>query len=162
MQKKNQLLRIGSILMILGAAMAMLMAMATASTLDMGMSTVNSLTQDPAFMADLEATGMTLDQVLAAAKNLLTAVMGMMAVFNVIKIVVGALGLRKLQSGTVYFTGWGIAFLVFGVLGLLIFGVSNLMGIANLLGGLAGPVLYIVGGAQNKKALQAAAQSEEE
>ena len=107
MQKKNQLLRIGSILMILGAAMAMLMAMATASTLDMGMSTVNSLTQDPAFMADLEATGMTLDQVLAAAKNLLTAVMGMMAVFNVIKIVVGALGLRKLQSGTVYFTGWG-------------------------------------------------------
>ena len=104
MQKKNQLLRIGSILMILGAAMAMLMAMATASTLDMGMSTVNSLTQDPAFMADLEATGMTLDQVLAAAKNLLTAVMGMMAVFNVIKIVVGALGLRKLQSGTVYFT----------------------------------------------------------
>ena len=113
-------------------------------------------------MADLEATGMTLDQVLAAAKNLLTAVMGMMAVFNVIKIVVGALGLRKLQSGTVYFTGWGIAFLVFGVLGLLIFGVNNLMGIANLLGGLAGPVLYIVGGAQNKKALQAAAQSEEE
>ena len=162
MQKKNQLLRIGSILMILGAAMAMLMAMATASTLDMGMSTVNSLTQDPAFMADLEATGMTLDQVLAAAKNLLTAVMGMMAVFNVIKIVVGALGLRKLQSGTAYFTGWGIAFLVFGVLGLLIFGVNNLMGIANLLGGLAGTVLYIVGGAQNKKALQAAAQSEEE
>ena len=45
-------------------------------------------------------------------------------------------------------------FLIYSFIGLLIFSIIifSLLGICNLLGGIAAPILFIVGGGQNKKA----------
>ena len=61
------------------------------------------------------------------------------------------LGIRKADQATGFFTVWGIILLIFGVFGLTS-GIFSLLGICNLLGGIAAPILFIVGGGQNKKA----------
>ena len=73
-------------------------------------------------------------------------VLAVSAIFTVLKVIVGILGIRKSElDGTgKFFQGWGIALLIFGILGLG--STFSLIGICNLLAGIAAPLLYIIFG----------------
>ena len=144
MNNKNQLLRIASILMIVCAAAAILIA---AVNTGLSLSSVANMSaeEQAAVEAQLSEGGLTMDQAMMALSGVAYVGLGMTVIFNAVKIIVGIVGLRKADSASTYFFVWGIILLIFGVLSLS--GGINLMGVCNLLGGIA----FIVGGSQNKK-----------
>ena len=148
MNNKNQLLRIASILMIVCAAAAILIA---AVNTGLSLSSVANMSaeEQAAVEAQLSEGGLTMDQAMMALSGVAYVGLGMTVIFNAVKIIVGIVGLRKADSASTYFFVWGIILLIFGVLSLS--GGINLIGVCNLLGGIAAPVLFIVGGSQNKK-----------
>ena len=101
-------------------------------------------------MENAEKLNMTADQAIAFSSTIIYVLIGIMVAFNVVKIIVGILGLKKADQPSKFFTVWGIIFLVFGVLGLS-GGVASLLGLCNLVGGIVAPILFIVGGKQNQK-----------
>lgn len=148
MSEKNKLLRIASILMIVCAAAAILISVIN---INLSLNAVNNLSSEElaAVESQLGESGLTMDQAMMALSGIAYISLGLTIVFNVIKIIVGTVGLRKAEHGSTYFFVWGIVLLVFGV-----FSLStgfNLLGLCNLLGGIAAPILFIAGGNQNKR-----------
>ena len=149
MKEKNNLLRIASILMIVCAVVAIVISAVNINSTMSGMANLGGA-ERAAIEAQLNENNMTMDQALTAVSGIAYAGLGFIAVFNVLKIVIGILGLRKADTGTKFFFVWGIVFLVFGVLSLSS-GIFNLLGICNLLGGIVAPILFIAGSSQNKQ-----------
>ena len=85
-------------------------------------------------------------------RGLVWVLLGLAVAFNVVKIVVGVLGLRRTDRASNFFLVWGVVFLVFGVGGLLFSGVASIFGMCDLAAGLFGPALFLWGGVQNKRA----------
>ncbi|HJB06316.1 MAG TPA: hypothetical protein H9716_00400 [Candidatus Enterocloster faecavium] len=148
MDNKNKLLRIASILMIVCAAAAILIA-AVNTGLSLNSVANMSAEERAAVEAQLSEGGLTMDQAMTAMSGIAYVSLGMNVIFNAVKIIVGILGIRKADNVTTFFLVWGIILLVFGVLSLS--GGISLLGICNLLGGIVAPVLFIVGGNQNKR-----------
>ena len=148
MKEKNKLLQIASILMIVCAILAIII---TAINTNKSLGSISGMTveESAAVEAQLNAGGVTMDQAMMAVSGIAYVGLALVIIFNVVKIIVGIVGLRKADSASTYFFVWGIILLIFGVLSLS--GGINLMGVCNLLGGIAAPILFIVGGSQNKK-----------
>ena len=150
MKEKNKLLQIASILMIVCAILAIII---TAINTNKSLGSISGMTaeESAAVEAQLNAGGVTMDQAMMAVSGIAYVGLALVIIFNVVKIIVGILGIRKADQATGFFTVWGIILLIFGVFGLTS-GIFILLGICNLLGGIAAPILFIVGGGQNKKA----------
>lgn len=151
MKEKNKFLQIGSILMIV-AAVVFIISVAVGmpqvvASLDFLKTTNLDGTQ---MMENAEKLNMTADQAIAFSSTIIYVLIGIMVAFNVVKIIVGILGLKKADQSSKFFTVWGVIFLVFGVLSLS-GGVVSLLGLCNLVGGIVAPILFIVGGKQNQK-----------
>lgn len=151
MKEKNNLLQAASIMMIVCAVLAIII---TAVNISSSLSSMMNLTPDEsaAVEAQLNEGGITMDQAVMAVSGIAYAALGVSVIFNVIKIIVGILGIRKSRTASTFFLIWGIILLIFGIFGLST-GIISLLGICNLLGGIAAPILFIIGSKQNKKAL---------
>lgn len=155
MKEKNRNILIGSVLMISGAGLAIILTLIYGSILGGTLaSQVDVLVQDAEFAADLAGTGMTLDSFVEAMQGTLNILLGLGVLFNVLKIVVGVLGIRKAAQPAAFFVIWGVVFLLFGVLGMMFSGVASVLGLCDLAGGVFGPALFLWGGVQNKRAFQ--------
>lgn len=148
---KNKLLQIASILMIAAAVLAILITAVNVFTVA---TSVNDLSAEEivALEVQLQDTDFTMEQAGMILQGTALVAFGMAALFNLVKIVVGVLGLRKTASGSTFYLVWGIVLLVFGVLSIPT--TANLLGLCNAVGGLAAPLLFIAGGSQNKKRLK--------
>ena len=149
MKEKNKFLQAASIIMILCAVLAILI---TAINTNAALSSISGLSpeEQTAVEAQLSEGDITMDQVMTAVSAIAYVGLGLTIIFNIIKVIVGFLGLKKADTSSKFFIVWGIILLVFGVLSLSS-GILNPLGIYNLLGGVAAPVLFIIGGYQNKK-----------
>ena len=149
MKEKNKFLQAASIIMILCAVLAILI---TAINTNAALSSISGLSpeEQTAVEAQLSEGDITMDQVMTAVSAIAYVGLGLTIIFNIIKVIVGFLGLKKADTSSKFFIVWGIILLVFGVLSLSS-GILNRLGICNLLGGVAAPVLFIIGGNQNKK-----------
>ena len=83
------------------------------------------------------------------------AAIAISAVMMLIQIIVGVMGLSRARNPQKYrfFLTWGVILLMIGFLGLG--QLFSLRGIASACSGIAGPVLFIIGGAQQNKAANA-------
>lgn len=149
MKEKNKFLQAASIIMILCAVLAILI---TAINTNAALSSISGLSpeEQTAVEAQLSEGDITMDQVMTAVSAIAYVGLGLTIIFNIIKVIVGFLGLKKADTSSKFFIVWGIILLVFGVLSLSS-GILNPLGICNLLGGVAAPILFIIGGNQNKK-----------
>ena len=100
--------------------------------------------------ADETGGGITGDLVLGITAVIMYVSLAVAALFNIMKIVIGVLGLQKADvPGTdKFFLVWGVVFLAFGVFG--ISGLFSLAGVCNLGGGIAAPILFVVFSKQNR------------
>lgn len=164
MKQKNRNILIGAILMISGAGLALILTFIYGSVLDSSLAEqVTAMTQqDAAFAAELEASGMTLDALIEGMQGTLSILLGLGAALNVVKIVVGVLGIRKAAEPATFFVVWGVVFLLLGVLGMMFSGVASVFGLCDLAGGVFGPGLFLWGGIQNKRAFQQMLKEERE
>ena len=105
MKQKNRNILIGAILMISGAGLALILTFIYGSVLDSSLAEqVTAMTQqDAAFAAELEASGMTLDALIEGMQGTLSILLGLGAALNVVKIVVGVLGIRKAAQPATFF-----------------------------------------------------------
>lgn len=74
-------------------------------------------------------------------------------IMTVIDVVVGIMGLSRSKRPEKYrfFLVWGIILLIIGLPGTLMSGIFTLRGLGSLACGVAGPILYLVGSAQQNK-----------
>lgn len=164
MKQKNRNILIGAILMISGAGLALILTFIYGSVLDSSLAEqVTAMTQqDAAFAAELEASGMTLDALIEGMQGTLSILLGLGAALNVVKIVVGVLGIRKAAEPATFFVVWGAVLLLLGVLGMMFSGVTSVLGLCDLAGGVFGPAFFLWGGVQNKRAFQRMLKEERE
>lgn len=150
MKEKNKLLQIASILMIVCAILAVII---TTVNTNKSLNSISGMSaeESAAVEAQLNAGGVTMDQAMMAVSGIAYVGLAFSIIFNLVKVVIGILGLRKADQASNFFLVCGIIFLVFGVFGLTS-GIFSPLGICNLLGGVAAPILFIIGGGQNKKA----------
>lgn len=156
-EQENMLLKVGSLLILIGgiasglfgiiASAAALLAM---NSLDEGaMSGLDSYFQ-------LASGGMFgSDEAVAVVGIVVLAAIAISAVMMLIHIIVGVMGLSRARNPQKYrfFLTWGVILLMIGFLGLG--QLFSLRGIASACSGIVGPVLFIIGGAQQNKAANA-------
>ncbi|HIT68164.1 MAG TPA: hypothetical protein IAB61_13130 [Candidatus Merdisoma merdipullorum] len=144
---KNMLLRVGSILMAVCALVAILVS-AVNIFLSLG-SIGNMSASEWAMLEDqFSQLGVSAEQAMGIFSTISYIALVLVVIFNVMKIIVGIVGFRKAETASTYFIAWGIVLLIFGLLSLG--NLLNIIGICNLLGGIAAPILFILGGIQNK------------
>ena len=144
---KNMLLRVGSILMAVCALVAILVS-AVNIFLSLG-SIGNMSASEWAMLEDqFSQLGVSAEQAMGIFSTISYIALVLVVFFNVMKIIVGIVGFRKAETASTYFIAWGIVLLIFGLLSLG--NLLNIIGICNLLGGIAAPILFILGGIQNK------------
>ena len=155
MQEKNRNILIGSILMISGAGLSVVLTLVYGSVFGRSLEAyVGTLTADEAFAAELAASGMTLDAVVEAMQGTLTVLLVLAVLFQLVKIAVGVWGLRRAARPATAFVAWGAVFLALGLLGMMFSGVASVFGLCDLAGGVLGPGLFLWGGVQNKLAFR--------
>ena len=98
----------------------------------------------------------------AGDQGTLSILLGLGAALNVVKIVVGVLGIRKAAEPATFFVVWGAVLLLLGVLGMMFSGVTSVLGLCDLAGGVFGPAFFLWGGVQNKRAFQRMLKEERE
>ena len=143
MENKNQLLKIASVILIVFAVASFVISCINV------FGSLGQFASDPAgqqALEQLEGSGVSAEQVMGIVNGTVYVVLAVSAIFTVLKVIVGILGIRKSElDGTgKFFQGWGIALLIFGILGLG--STFSLIGICNLLAGIAAPLLYIIFG----------------
>lgn len=159
--QENKLLKIGSILFIVGGLLGGLVPIINS------LSTMGSADQITSLYGSEEAfdqmilaqSGGTLggDAVLSIFFGTIIVIAVLYAIMMIIHILVGVLGLSRAKNPqrSRFFTVWGVILLVFGVLNVLLSGVFSLNAILGMISGIAAPILFLVGASQMKKAQQA-------
>lgn len=150
MKEKNKLLQVGSILMIVASIVSIIVLILSLPQMNALFDFVNTVgITDSSTLEQMAELNMTQEQAVSITLAMVYVIVGIMIVFQVVKLIVGILGLKKADQASKFFTVWGIIFLVFGVLGLSDF--LSITGVCNLAGGIVAPILFIVGAKQNKK-----------
>lgn len=139
---------IASILFIVVAVVTIILSIVNINT---SLSSMTNLTAQEAASveAQLGEVDMTMDDAMGIVSAIAYVGVGLVVVFNAVRIAVGILGLKKADQSSKFFTVWGIIFLIFGILGLG--NIVSIMGLCNLAGGIAAPILFLIGAKQNKK-----------
>ena len=156
--QENKLLKIGSILFIVGGLLGGLVpiinSLSTASQITSAYGSEEAFDQ-----MILAQSGGTLggDAVLSIFFGTIIVIAVLYAIMMIIHVLVGVLGLSRAKNPqrSRFFTVWGIILLIFGVLNVLLSGVFSLSAILGMISGIAAPILFLVGASQMKKAQQA-------
>ena len=151
-EQENMLLKVGSLLILIGGIASGLFGIIASAAALLAM---NSL--DESAMSGLDsyfqlASG---EEAAAVVGVVVLAAIAISAVMMLIQIIVGVMGLSRARNPQKYrfFLTWGVILLMIGFLGLG--QLFSLRGIASACGGIVGPVLFIIGGAQQNKAANA-------
>ena len=141
------MIQIASILFIVVAVVTIILSIVNINT---SLSSMTNLTAQEAASveAQLGEVDMTMDDAMGIVSAIAYVGVGLVVVFNAVRIAVGILGLKKADQSSKFFTVWGVIFLVFGVLSLS-GGVVSLLGLCNLVGGIVAPILFTGGANQN-------------
>ena len=146
-QEKNRLILFGALLMMTGAAVAIVSTVVFGGALAASLEeSIAEMLADPAYAAELDAAGLAADDALATMVGIIYALLGLGVAVNAVKIVVGALSLRRTDRASAFFLVWGAVFLVLGVLGVWFSGVATIFGMCDLAAGVFGPALLLAGG----------------
>lgn len=142
------MIQIASILFIVVAVVTIILSIVNINT---SLNSMTNLTAQEAASveAQLGEVDMTMDDAMGIVSAIAYVGVGLVVVFNAVRIAVGILGLKKADQPSKFFTVWGIIFLIFGILGLG--NIVSIMGLCNLAGGIAAPILFLIGAKQNKK-----------
>lgn len=156
-EQENMLLKVGSLFILIGGIVSGLLGIAASATT---LLAVNSLDKDTMSGLDSyiqqESGGMFgSDEAVAVVGIAVFAVIAISAVMMLIRIIVGVMGLSRARNPQKYrfFLIWGVILLIIGFFGLG--QLFSLRGIVSACGGIVGPVLFIIGGAQQNKAVNA-------
>lgn len=149
--KKNNLLVVASVIIVVCAVVASIVSVVNVNK---SLNSMSDLTAEEQALveAQMNEAGVTMEQATGLVSGVAYAGVGFIIIVNILKVVIGILGFMKADKSYKFYTIWGIVLLVFGVFG-LIGGIFTVLGICNLLAGIVAPILFIVGGSQNKKAL---------
>ena len=159
--QENKLLKIGSILFIVGGLLGGLVPIINSlSTMGSASQITSAYGSEEAFdQMILAQSGGTLggDAVLSIFFGTILVIAVLYAIMMIIHILVGVLGLSRAKNPqrSRFFTVWGVILLVFGVLNVLLSGVFSLNALLGMISGIAAPILFLVGASQMKKAQQA-------
>ena len=159
--QENMLLKIGSILFIVGGLLGGLVPIINSLSTMGSADQITSLygTEEAFDQMILAQSGGTLggDAVLSIFFGTIIVIAVLYAIMMIIHILVGVLGLSRAKNPqrSRFFTVWGIILLIFGVLNVLLSGVFSLNAILGMISGIAAPILFLVGASQMKKAQQA-------
>ena len=142
------MIQIASILFIVVAVVTIILSIVNINT---SLNSMTNLTAQEAASveAQLGEVDMTMDDAMGIVSAIAYVGVGLLVVFNAVRIVVGILGLKKADQPSKFFTVWGVIFLIFGILGLG--NIVSIMDLCNLAGGIAAPILFLIGAKQNKK-----------
>ena len=152
-QEKNRLILFGALLMMTGAAVAIVSTVVFGGALAASLEeSIAEMLADPAYAAELAAAGLAADDALATMVGIIYALLGLGVAVNAVKIAVGALSLRRTDRASAFFLVWGAVFLVLGVLGVRCRGVATIFGMCARAAGVFGPALLLAGGEQNRRA----------
>lgn len=154
MEKKNNILKIASFILIAFAAIALVISVINVTKTLGQMNNMDAAAQaalDNAVAANA-GSGVSADMAVGLVSSIAYVTLAITVIFNVLKIIIGILGIKKSEvMGTNnFFMIWGVIFLVFGVFGLA--GIMSLLGFCNLMAGIVAPLLYIIFSKQNKAA----------
>ena len=95
-QEKNRLILFGALLMMTGAAVAIVSTVVFGGALAASLEeSIAEMLADPAYAAELAAAGLAADDALATMVGIIYALLGLGVAVNAVKIVVGALSLRR-------------------------------------------------------------------
>lgn len=154
----NKLLKIGSILFIVGGLIGGLVPIIqTLSTMGAA-DDITSMYGSPDMFDQMilqESDGMiTGDQILGIFFGMVIGIAVLYGIMMLIHVLVGILGLSRASrpDRARFFTAWGVVLLVFGVLNVLLSGVVSLNALVGIISGVAAPILFLVGASQMKKA----------
>lgn len=144
----KKLIRIGALLIAVFAAVSIIVGVVNVNK---SLSSMNDLSPEEAAMVEsqFDQAGVDMDSAVGLVSTIGYVTLAITSAFSILKIVVSLLILKKTDRSHNFFIAWGTVFLVFGIFGINI--GFNLMGLCNLLAGIVGPVLLVVGGAQLKK-----------
>ena len=144
----RKLIRIGALLIAVFAVVSIIVGVVNVNK---SLSTITDMSAEDAAMVESQfnQAGVDMDSAMGLVSTIGYVTLAITSAFSVLKIVVSLLILKKTDRSHNFFIAWGTVFLVFGIFGIGM-GV-NLMGLCNLLAGIVGPVLLIVGGTQLKK-----------
>lgn len=157
-QTPNKLLKIGSLLFIIGGLIgglvpiiASLSTMGSADDITSMYGSAETFDQMILQQSDGMING---DQVLGLFYGLIIGIVVLYGIMMLIHILVGILGLSRAArpEKVRFFTVWGIVLLIFGVLNFLLSGFVTLNAVAGLISGVAAPILFLIGASQVKKA----------
>ena len=154
MEKKNNLLKIASYILIAFAAIALVVSVVNIFRTLGQVNNMDAATQaalDQAVAANA-GSGVSADMAVGLVSGIAYVTLAITVAFNVLKIIIGILGIKKseVMGSNNFFMIWGIVFLIFGVFGLA--GTLSLIGFCNLMAGIAAPLLYIIFARQTKAA----------
>ena len=156
-EQENMLLKVGSLLILIGGIASGLFGIIASAAALLAM---NSLDESAMSGLDsyfqLASGGMFSGEEAAAVVGIVVlAAIAISAVMMLIQIIVGVMGLSRARNPQKYrfFLTWGVILLMIGFLGLG--QLFSLRGIASACGSIVGPVLFIIGGAQQNKAANA-------
>ena len=154
MEKKNNLLKIASYILIAFAAIALVVSVVNIFRSLGQVNYMDAATQaalDQAVAANA-GSGVSADMAVRLVSGNAYVTLAITVAFNVLKIIIGILGIKKseVMGSNNFFMIWGIVFLIFGVFGLA--GTLSLIGFCNLMAGIAAPLLYIIFSKQTKAA----------
>lgn len=157
-QTPNKLLKIGSLLFIIGGLIgglvpiiASLSTMGSADDIKALYGSSETFDQMILQQSDGMING---DQVLGLFYGVIIGIAVLYGIMMLIHIIVGALGLSRAArpEKVRFFTIWGIVLLIFGALNFVMSGFVTLNAIAGVISGIAAPILFLIGASQVKKA----------
>ena len=151
MEKKNNLLKIASYILIAFAAIALVVSVVNIFRTLGQVNNMDAATQAALDQANA-GSGVSADMAVGLVSGIAYVTLAITVAFNVLKIIIGILGIKKseVMGSNNFFMIWGIVFLIFGVFGLA--GTLSLIGFCNLMEGIAAPLLYIIFSKQTKAA----------
>lgn len=144
----KKIIRIGALLVAVFALIAIIVSVVNVNK---SLSSMTNLSPEEALAVESQFNegGVDMDSAFAMLQVVSYGTLAVVSIFSIIKIIVGLLILKKTERSHKFFLSWGTVFLVFGIFGM---GAGmTLLGLCNLLSGIVGPILLIVGSAQMKK-----------
>lgn len=155
--KENSLLRFGSLCILVGGIAANLLSIFSGAATMLAMSVMDESTLSSLNNYILQES----DGMLGSSKALNAAAAAVIIVFVfaaiglIMSITVGIMGLSRSKNSQKYkfFLGWGVVLLIIGLISMG--HVFSIRGIFSAIGGIAGPIMYIIGGIQQNKAANA-------
>lgn len=156
-QSNNKLLKIGSILFIVGGLLGGLVpivnSLSALGSTDQIASAYGSQEAFDQMILDQSGGAIDANAVLGIFAGAILFIVALYAVMMLIHILVGVLGLIRADrpQAVRFFTVWGVVLLIFGALNVLLSGVFSANAILGMISGIAAPILFLVGASKKKK-----------